>query len=83
MNKTSIKVIKRKDTEIMASTKNQSAPKPKEDAPLSAEKIESRARRKLVATISNWISELRENNRNEEVDAIRKNLGSNRLAGKI
>lgn len=49
-----IKIIKRKDAEVMANAKTQSALEAKQAAPESEEKIERRSRRRIVATISNW-----------------------------
>ncbi len=83
MNKTSIKVIKRKDAEIMTNAKTYSACELKRAAPVSEEKIERRSRREIVDTISNWISERRENNRNEEITAIRQMFGNKPLLSEI
>lgn len=83
MNKTSVKVIKRKDAEAAATAKTQSACKLKQAVPSSTEKIELRSRRELVATISNWISERRENKRIEEKGKIRKIFDSKPLLSKI
>ncbi len=57
MNKTSIKVIKRKDVKVMANVGTRSGREPKQTAPVSEEKIERRSRREIGGTISNWISE--------------------------
>ena len=76
MNKTSIKVIKRKDSEVMANAEAQNACEQKQVAALvSDEKIERHSRREIVNTVSTWISERRENNRVEEIAAIRKIFG--------
>ena len=83
MNKTSIKIIKRKDAQIMVNTKTQSAFEPKQSASVSEEKTRRRARREIVATVSDWISERRENNHIEEITAIRKMFGNKPLLGKI
>ena len=84
MNKTSIKVIKRKDARAMANIEAQSACEPKETAPVvSEEKIERRSRREIVNTVSSWISERRENNRHEEIAAIRKIFGNEPLLGEV
>ena len=82
MNKTSIKVIKRKDTEVMANDKTQNLSEPKLVATMSGEKIERRLHRKMADKVSNWISERRENNRAEEISAIRKMFGSESLFSK-
>jgi hypothetical protein len=71
VNKTSIKVIKRKEAE----TENTSEPK----AALSPEKAERHVRREMVNTVASWISERRENNRIEEITAIRQIFGSEPL----
>ncbi len=83
VNKTLIKVIKRKDTEATANAKSQSACKPKQAMPFSTEKIERRSRRELADTISNWIYERRENNRIEKIAAIRKMFGNKPLLSEI
>ncbi len=83
MNKTSIKVIKRKDAEIMANAKTQRASEAKQTAPVSEERIELHSRREIVGTISSWISERRENNRLEKIAAIRQMFGSEPLLSKI
>ncbi len=82
MNKTSIKIIKRKDAEVMASDKTQNLSDPKLVASMSGEKIERRLHRKMADTISNWISERRENNRSKEISAIRKLFGDESLLSK-
>jgi hypothetical protein len=79
VNKTSIKVIKRKDAEVMANAQTQNACEPKEAPPVSEEKIERHSRREIVNTVSTWISERRENNRVEEIAAIRKVFGGEPL----
>ena len=76
MNKTLIKIIKRKDAEMMANAKTQGACQPNQAAPVSEEKTEWCSRRQIVGTISNWISERRENNRTEQIAAIRKMFGN-------
>lgn len=82
MNKTSIKVIKRKDAEAMANDKTQNLSEPKLVATMSGEKIERRLHNKMVDTVSNWIAERRENNSAEEISAIRKMFGSESLYSK-
>ncbi len=82
MNKTSIKVIKRKDAELMANVKTQSTCEIEPTAAFSEEKIERRLRRKMAETVSNWISERRENNRAEEISAIRRMFGSESFLSK-
>lgn len=82
MNKTSIKVIKRKDAEATANVEPQSACEPT-TVPASEEKIERHSRREIVNTVSSWISERRENNRHEEIAAIRKIFGNETLLGEV
>ena len=79
MNKTSIKVIKRKDAEAV-----KSACEPNEivnENNVTAEKTERRSRREIVDTVSNWITERKENNRHEEIAAIRKIFGNSPVLG--
>ncbi len=63
MNKTSIKVIKRKDAEAKANAKTQNVGEPEQTTHANEEKIERRSHRKIVGTVLTWISERRENNR--------------------
>ncbi len=70
MNKTSVKVIKRKDA-VTAEPEMASEPK----AMLNQENVERRSRREMVNTVANWITERREKRRVEEVAAIRKIFG--------
>ncbi len=81
MNKTSVKVIKRKDAQAMANVEPQNACESNQTAPVSVEKIERRSRREIVDTVSSWISERREKNRHEEIAAIRKIFGNETLLG--
>ncbi len=83
MNKILIKVIKRKDVELTAAAKIQSASAAKRAAPESEEKTELRLRRRMVGTVSGWISERRENNRIEKISAIRGMFGGEPLLNKI
>jgi len=83
MKNTSIKVIKRKDAEVIAAAQIQDLREPKQAAPVSKEKIERRSRRELVDTISNWIFERRENNRVEKIAAIHKIFGNEPLPNGI
>ncbi len=83
MNKTSIKVIKRKDARVSTNVKTQSTCDIKTTAAFSEEKIERRLHRKMADTVSNWIAERRENNRAEEISAIRKMFGSESLLSEI
>lgn len=78
-----IKIIKRKDVEAAANAKTQSALRAKQSAPDSEEKIERHSRREMVATITNWVSENRKNNRIEKLFAIRKFYGSDPLLSEI
>jgi hypothetical protein len=82
VNKTSIKIIKRKDAEAMANDKTQDLSEPKLVATISGEKIERHLHRKMADTVSNWIAERRENNRAEEVSAIRLMFGSESFLSK-
>ena len=79
MNKTSIKIIKRKDAEAMANVKTQNLSEPKLVATMSGEKIERRLHRKMADTVSNWIAERKESNRTKEISAIRKLFGNESL----
>ncbi len=72
MNRTSIKVIKRKDAEVVANDKTQNLSEPKLAAAMSGEKIERRLHLKMADTVSNWIAESKESNRIKEISAIRK-----------
>jgi len=83
VNKTSIKIIKRKDAETMINAKTQSAFEPKRAAPFSEEKTRRGARREIVATVSDWISERRENNRTEQINAFRKMFGNKPVLSEI
>ena len=83
MNKILIKVIKRKEAEVMRNVELESVCEPKPAATLSKEKIERNLHRKIVDTVSNWISERRENNRIEDSSAIRKMFGDESLLSKI
>ena len=76
MNKTSIKIIKRKDAEATAKGKTQDLSESKLVAKMSGEKNERRLRRKMADTVSKWIAERRENKRSEEVSAFRKLFGN-------
>lgn len=81
MNKTSIKIIKRKDAEAMANDKTQDLSEPKLAA-MSGEKVERRMHRKMADTVSNWIAERRENKRSEEMSAFRKLFGDEFLSSR-
>lgn len=82
MNKTSIKVIKRKDAEAAVNVKTKNTGKTKLTATVSEEKIERNLHRRMVDTVSNWITERRENNRNEVVSALRNLFGDESLLNK-
>ncbi len=79
MNKTSIKIIKRKDAEAMANDKTQDLSEPKLAAAMSGEKIERRLHRKMADTVSNWIAERKKSNRIKDISAIRKLFGDESL----
>ena len=83
MNKILIKVIKRKDARVPATAETQSPCEQKPDATASKEKIERGLHHKMVNTVSNWISERRENNRIEKIAAIRRLFGGEHLANEI
>ncbi len=82
MNRTSIKVIKRKNARVPANVKTQSICETKTTAAFSEEKIEHRLHCKIADTVSNWIAERRENRRAEEVSAIGRMFGSEFLLSK-
>ena len=83
MNKTSIKVIKRKDAEATANARIQKAREPKRTATPDEEKIKRRSHREIVGTVSNWISERRENNRIEKDAANSEIFGDEFLLKEI
>ncbi len=66
----------------MANDKTQNLSEPKLVATMSGEKIERGLHGKMADTVSNWISERRENNRVEETSAIRMMFGSESLYSK-
>ena len=80
MDKTAIKIIKRKDTEAAASGKTRNPSDPKPAAAMRGEKIEPHLRRKMADTVSIWIAERRENKRAEEISAFRKLFGDEFLS---
>ena len=82
MNKTPIKIIKRKDAEASADVKTQNSCKTKSAAAMSGEKVERSLHRKMADTVSNWIAEQRENKRTEEISAFRKLFGDEFLSGR-
>ncbi len=81
MNKTSIKIIKRKDAEAAANDKTQDLSEPKFAAPLSGEKIERNLHREMADTVSSWVAEYRKNTRTYGVSAFRKLFGVEFLSG--
>jgi hypothetical protein len=85
VNKTSIKVIKRKDAEMMAKAEPQNACEPSQEEAihLTEDQIERRARREIVDTVSSWITERKQKNRIEEIAAIRKIFGNEPLLSEI
>ena len=83
VNKTSIKVIKRKDVKATANAKIQNAREPKQTATPDEEKIKRRSQREIVGTVSNWISERRENNRIEKDAANSEIFGDGFLLKEI
>lgn len=82
MNKTSIKVIKRKDADIITNDKIQDLSESKAAVSISEEKLERRLHRKMADTISNWIFERPENSRIKNISAIRKLFGDESLLSK-
>jgi hypothetical protein len=82
VNKISIKVIKRKDARVSANDKTQDLTEPKFVTTMSEEKTERFLHRKMADTISNWIYERKETNRNKEISAIRKLFGDESLLSK-
>lgn len=82
MNKTSIKIIKRKDVKALANFKTQDLSESKLAAAMSGEKIEQQLHRKMADTVSSWIAECRKNNRAEEVSAFRKLFGDEFLSSR-
>jgi hypothetical protein len=82
MNKTSIKVIKRKDASVAAGVQIRNLREAKQAASaFGEENTERRLRRKMADTVSNWIAERRENKRSEEISAFRKLFGDEFLSG--
>jgi hypothetical protein len=79
VNKILIKTIKRKDVEAMRNAKTQSAGEPKQNSSGSKEEIERRSRREIGKAVSNWIPKRRENNRVEEIAAVRRFFDSETL----
>ena len=82
MNRTLVKIVKRKDARVSADVKTQNTGETKLTATFGEEKIERRLHRKMADTVSNWIAERRENNRDEEVSAIRMMFGSESFLSK-
>ena len=70
--KAAVKVFKRKDLEhSIHATSPQTEPVAKDEV-----KAERHSRREIVSTVSNWVTERRERNRVEEMQALRKVFGS-------
>ena len=67
----------------MVNDKTQNLSEPKHLAAMSGKKIERRLNRTTADTVSNWISEHRENNRVEEISAIGRMFGGESLLSKI
>ena len=78
--KTAIKVFKRKDFEQQSvhHTSEPSSATPNDNA-----KAERSTRRELVNTVSNWVTERRERNRSEEIEALRRVFGESTLLNGI
>jgi hypothetical protein len=83
VNKTSIRIIKRKDAEIVEDVKAQNLSEQKLSVEMSEEKIESRLRRKMADEVSKWIAERRKNKRSEEISAFRKLFGDEFLSSRL
>ncbi len=49
---------------------------------MSGENVERSLHRKMADTVSNWITEQRENKRSEEISAFRKLFGDEFLSGR-
>jgi hypothetical protein len=81
MNKATIKIIKRKDAKAAANIKSQSLGETK-SAVIIVEKVERSLHCKMAETVTNWISEGKENNRIKEISAIRKLFGDESLLSK-
>jgi len=75
VNRTSIKVIKRKDAEVVANAETQNRQVTEQAAAFSEIKIERRLHRKMADTVSDWIAERKESNRIKEISSIRKLFG--------
>ena len=82
MNKASIKVIKRKDAAAAVGVKTKDTSETKLAVTVRGEKIERNLHRRMVDTVSNWITEHKENNRIEVVSAIRNLFGDESLLSK-
>ncbi len=70
--KAAVKVFKRKDLEHSIH-----ATSPQTEQPIASDgvKAERHSRREIVNTVSNWVTERRERNRVEEIQALRKIFG--------
>lgn len=80
MNKKTIRVIKRKDTEAAtANNKTQVLSEPKPAAAANGKNIERRLHRKMADTVSSWVAERKENNRVKDISAIRELFGDETL----
>ena len=82
MKKTLIKVIKRKDAEVVVNAETQTTSEIEPTVKFSEEKVERRMHRKMANTVSNWISERKESNRIKEISAIRRLFGDESLLSK-
>ena len=78
-SKTAIKVFKRKDVEQIIHHTSE----PNRAAPVDSVKAERSTRRELVNTVSNWVTERRERNRSEELEALRRVFGETSLLNGI
>jgi hypothetical protein len=82
VKKTLIKVIKRKDAEVVVNAETQTTSEIEPTVKFSEEKVERRMHRKMASTVSNWISERKESNRIKEISAIRRLFGDESLLSK-
>jgi hypothetical protein len=82
VKKTLIKVIKRKDVEVLVNTKTKTTSETEPTTKFNEEKVERRLHRKMANTVSNWISERKENNRIKEISAIRRLFADESLLSK-
>ena len=83
MKKSFIKVIKRKDAEVIKNVKTASDCNPEPVALVGEEKIARHSQRKMIDTVSNWISEYKSRNHKEEIATIRRLFGNESVLSKL